>query len=215
MRRPTAKQRPAGVWGELAGHMSSKCLYFHAICSLWVNVNCILFFSNKWDPGRLWSLWLLFLISYYYLRGHLFMIMMIIVMINYYNIILLSPCSPAVLFCQDYDHHAWMLFECIFNYYGVWLSTFLIITVFNELFIRLSPLYLRSPRTDRAQHWASWCWRDGLSDRLIWKEFHFFQFIVLHWLTDWLGVKRAHYSFFFFTLNCWFHSNACFFCAPH
>ena len=69
---------------------------------------------------------------------------------DYYNIILLSPCSPAVLFCQDYDHHAWMLFECIFNY--VWLSTFLIITVFNELFIRLSPLYLRSPRTDRAQH---------------------------------------------------------------
>ena len=74
----------------------------HAICSLWVNVNCILFFSNKWDPGRLWSLWLLFLISYYYLRGHLFMIIMIIVMINYYNIILLSPCSEGAMISENF-----------------------------------------------------------------------------------------------------------------
>ena len=153
----------------------------HAICSLWVNVNCILFFSNKWDPGRLWSLWLLFLISYYYLRGHLSMIMMIIVMINYYNIILLSPCSPAVLFCQDYDHHAWMLFECIFNYYGVWLSTFLIITVFNELFIRLSPLYLRSPRTDRAQHFF----------------FIFFYFLVIFFHLALIEPSTFFYLFFF------------------
>ena len=134
---------------RLRAHLFMIMFMLFAVYELMSTV-CILFFSNKWDPGRLWSLWLLFLISYYYLRGHLSMIMMIIVMINYYNIILLSPCSPAVLFCQDYDHHAWMLFECIFNY--VWLSTFLIITVFNELFIRLSPLYLRSPRTDRAQH---------------------------------------------------------------
>ena len=45
------KKFTAGVWGGLAGHMSSKCLSFHAICSLWVSVNRILFFSYKWDPG--------------------------------------------------------------------------------------------------------------------------------------------------------------------